>query len=157
MEHQYNRAIDVKLLADGDQALLARVAGGVFDHDIDPRYALEFLRDPRHHIAVAVEGGVVVGFASAVHYVHPDKGPEMWVNEVSVAPSHQGRGIGSAVLSALLEHCRKLGCAEAWVLADRENAPAMRLYSSLGGEQAPIDSVMFTFRFKAGADSKAHS
>jgi hypothetical protein len=23
---------------------------------------------------------VVVGFASAVHYVHPDKAPQMWIN-----------------------------------------------------------------------------
>ena len=26
----------------------------------------------------------IVGFASAVHYVHPDKPPELWINEMGV-------------------------------------------------------------------------
>jgi hypothetical protein len=31
------------------------------------------------------------------------------------------------------------------VLTDRSNAPAMRLYASSGGQEAPVDQVMFTF------------
>jgi hypothetical protein len=34
---------------------------------------------------MATAGDTVVGFASAVHYVHPDKAPELWINEVGVA------------------------------------------------------------------------
>jgi aminoglycoside 6'-N-acetyltransferase I len=107
--------------------------------------AAEFLRDHRHHLAVAVEDGMVVGFASGVHYVHPDKPSEMWINEVGVAPRHQGRGLGKAVVRALLEHAKRLGCREAWVLTDRSNSAAMRLYASAGGEEAPGDHVMFNF------------
>ena len=144
-------AIEIKVLRQDDEAVLARVAPGVFDDPVDARAAGEFLADPRHHLAVAVEDGVVVGFASAVHYVHPDKArPELWINEVGVAPTHQGRGVGKAVLRAMLEVARGLGCGEAWVLTERANAPAMRLYASLGGEEAPEDAVMFTFSFGDG-------
>lgn len=138
--------LEVRVLRPGDEAVLANVGPDVFDDPIDPRAAREFLADPRHHLAVAVEDGVVVGFASGVHYVHPDKPrPELWVNEVGVASTHQGRGIGKAVLRALLEVAHGLGCSEAWVLTDRTNTAAMRLYSSLGGVEAPQDSVMLTF------------
>jgi aminoglycoside 6'-N-acetyltransferase I len=138
---------EIRILCAGDDKVLARVAPGVFDHEVDASLAREFLSDARHHIAVAVEDGLVVGFASAVHYVHPDKPPEVWVNEVGVAPPYRCRGIAGGLLNALFEVARSLGCAEAWVLTDRENTPAMRLYASLGGEEAPADQVMFTFRF----------
>lgn len=78
--------IQIKLLGRGDEAVLTHVAPGVFDHAVDPARSVEFLNDPRHHLAVAIEAGLVVGVASAVHYVHPDKSPELWINEVGVAP-----------------------------------------------------------------------
>ena len=136
---------EVKILGIADRAVLDHVAPDVFDDHADPRLVTEFLGDSRHHLAVAIDGGLVVGFASGVHYVHPDKPAELWINEVGVAPSHQGRGIGKAVVSTLLQHGKRLGCSEAWVLTERSNQAARRLYASTGGEEAPEDPVMFTF------------
>lgn len=139
--------MDVRILRQGDEAVLERVAPDVFDDPVHAGAVREFLADPRHHLAVALDDdGVVIGFASGVHYVHPDDPrPELWINEVGVSPEAQGRGVGRAVLGALLEAGRALGCSEAWVLTSRGNAPAMRLYASLGGREAPEDAVMFTF------------
>jgi aminoglycoside 6'-N-acetyltransferase I len=141
--------MEIKVLQAGDDRVLGTVLDGVFDGPLDCRTTKEFLSDSRHHIVVAVENGAVVGFASAVHYVHPDKpSPELWVNEVGIATSHRERGLGKAIIQSLLDLARKLGCAEAWVLTDRMNTPAMRLYSSSGGGEARNDQVMFTFRLK---------
>jgi GNAT superfamily N-acetyltransferase len=138
---------EIRLLRAEDAATLANVASGVFDDALDQAATPEFLRDPRHHLAVAVDADVVVGFASAVHYVHPDKpSPELWINEIGVAATHRGLGVGRALLEALLDVARQLGCVEAWVLTDRGNEPAMRLYKSGGGVAAAGDHVMFTFR-----------
>ena len=117
----------------------------MFDDDVHPDWTREFLEDPRHHLAVAVDGDAVVGFASAVHYIHPDKPAELWINEVGVAPAHQGQGLGKRILSALLERGRELGCAQAWVLTDRSNAAAKRLYSAAGGVEAEGETIMFEF------------
>jgi ribosomal protein S18 acetylase RimI-like enzyme len=138
--------VEVRILRAGEEAVLARVAAGVFDHEIDKELTREFLADGRHHLAVAVENGVVVGMASAVHYVHPDKRAELWINEVGVAATHRRRGVGKALMAAILEAGRGAGCGEAWVLTDRSNAAAMRLYAGMGGEQAAREQVMFTFR-----------
>lgn len=139
-------SIKIKVLRKRDQNIFAHVARGVFDHDINRKSTLEFLGDPRHHMAVALENGIVVGMASAVHYIHPDKAPELWINEVGVAKSHRRRRIGSKLIARLLEIGRELGCVEAWVLTEQTNAAAIRLYSSQGGKRAPKDPVMFTFR-----------
>jgi ribosomal protein S18 acetylase RimI-like enzyme len=137
--------LETRILDSSDQAVLANVAPGVFDHALDPRLVSEFLSDPRHHLAVAIDRGQVIGFASGVHYVHPDKPAELWINEVGVAPDHQGRGVGKAVVRALLEHGKRLGCEQAWVLTENANTAAMRLYASVGGKPEPVPSVMFTF------------
>jgi aminoglycoside 6'-N-acetyltransferase I len=134
------------MLRRGEETILDNLAPDVFDDPIVAQAAGAFLGDPRHHLAVALDLGRVVGFASGVHYLHPDKPhPEFWINEVGVAPSHQGQGLGKALLRAMLDTARRLGCAEAWVLTERENTPAMRLYQSVGGAEAPAETVMFTF------------
>jgi ribosomal protein S18 acetylase RimI-like enzyme len=122
------------------------VADDVFDDLLDASATREFLTDERHWLCVAIEDGVVVGFVSAVRYVHPDKPrPELWINEVGVAPDQRRRGIARAMLDVLLARARGSGCSEAWVLTSRANEAAMRLYAASGGDPAPEDSVMFTF------------
>ena len=150
-------AVETRILRSGDRAILDNVAPEVFDDPLDPRLVAEFLDDQRHHLAVAVDGGQVIGFASAVHYVHPDKPAELWINEVGVAPSHQGRGVGKAVMRALLDHAELLGCREAWVLTDRSNDAAMRLYASTGGKADRNDHVMFTFYLDAAKSNQERS
>lgn len=136
--------MEFRLAGPDDAALLARAAGDVFDHPVDPDLTAEFLSDPRHHLAIAIDAGQVVGMASGVHYIHPDKAPELWVNEVGVAPSHQGQGVGRRVLGVLLEHGRALGCNEAWLLTDDSNAAARRMYAAAGGRESE-SQIMITF------------
>ncbi|HZS61848.1 MAG TPA: GNAT family N-acetyltransferase [Gemmatimonadaceae bacterium] len=131
------------MLGRDDANVLERVAADVFDNDIEPGLVAEFLADPRHHLAVAIEDGVVVGMASAVHYVHPDKLAEMFVNEVGVTPAYQRRGIGRQLMQALLGHAKQLGCAVAWVGTETTNAAARGLYAAVGGKEAPMIVVSF--------------
>ncbi len=137
--------IEVRMLKRGEEHVLSCVDPDVFDDAIDPAAAKAFLEDSRHHIAVAVDHGVVVGFASGVHYVHPDKPhPELFINELGVATTHRRQGLGKRVLNALFDAARALGCSEAWVLTERDNAPAMGIYASIGGVEGAQGPVMFT-------------
>ena len=137
--------IEVRILTQVDAALLEAVAPDVFDEPIDANWSAEFLADPRHHLAVAIDDGLVVGMASAVHYIHPDKPPELWINEVGVAETHRRRGVGRQLLQALFDRGRGLGCSEAWVLADQSNTTAHNLYQSVGGRASPEPAIMYEF------------
>lgn len=143
--------VEIRLLGTGDYAILARVADDVFDGPVDSHWTTEFLGDARHHLVVAVDAECVVGMASAVHYVHPDKPPELWVNEVGVAATHRGLGIGRRLMDALLEHGRTVGCHEAWVLTEETNAIARRLYSRAGGVETA--AIMYTFSLELDDDA----
>ncbi|MEA1977358.1 MAG: GNAT family N-acetyltransferase [Chloroflexota bacterium] len=90
-----------KLLSAGDEKLLEASERGLFDGEIQPELGSQFLSDPRHHIAVAIEGATIVGFASAVRYIHPDKPDELWINEVAVVKAYRQKGIADALLKLL--------------------------------------------------------
>lgn len=137
--------ITVKLLGPGDADLFERVAPDAFDNAVNPKLVREFLDDPRHHIAVALDGDHIVGMASAVHYVHPDKAAQLFINEVGVAASHHRKGIGARLMEALLAHGRALGCIEAWVATEPDNTAARALYTRAGGVEDPTPFIMYTF------------
>ena len=97
-------------------------------------------------------GGRPVGFVSAVHYEHPDKpAPELWINEVGVVDACQGRGVGTRLMQAMLEHGRALGCTEAWVTTHPDNEAANALYAKLTDVKAE-ETRMYTFKLAAGDD-----
>ncbi len=151
-------AVEIKILAAQDSGILESVADGVFDDPLVPASVVEFLDDSRHHLVVAIDAandeGQIVGFASAVDYLHPDKTTkELWINEVGVAPTHQRQGIGKSLLRCLLAHATDIGCSEAWVLTDGENTAAMALYASMNLKGPPEDAVMFSFPLSSHGSS----
>jgi aminoglycoside 6'-N-acetyltransferase I len=145
--------VEIRVLQSSEASALDNVADGVFDGPVNQRWSREFFADPRHHLAVAFDQNLVVGMASGVHYVHPDKAPELWINEVGVADSHQGQGIGRRLLAVLMDHARSLGCGEAWVLTGSDNIAAQRMYRAAGGEPEADRPVLFTFRLTTDRDA----
>lgn len=132
--------IKIQILEPGDLDVLTNVAPGVFDRPVAPELAAQFLNNSHHHMVVAIDDRTVVGMASAIDYIHPDKPLQLWINEVGVASEYQGKGIGKQLISSLLELARDLGCYEAWVATEPDNKHARKLYESTGGqgEQATI-------------------
>jgi aminoglycoside 6'-N-acetyltransferase I len=143
--------IVVKLLGPGDGDVLLRVAPDVFDEPVDPILARTFLVEPGHSIAVAIADDVVVGFASGICYLHPDKPWAFWVNEVGVAPQWRRQGVGKAVLRCLLAGAAEAGCTEAWVGTEADNLPAQALYRALGGVVDSEAFITFTWHIDAFA------
>lgn len=87
----------------------------------------------------AEEGGEVVGAAWARlmrGYGFAGEGvPEL---AVSVLPGHRGRGVGTAMLSSLIERCSELGHPALSLSVQRSN-PAARLYERLGFQEVSGD------------------
>ena len=138
--------VTVRMLGEEEAATLQHVDATVFDGPVRSALAQEFLRDPRHHIAVAVlPEGPVVGMASALHYVHPDKPNQMFITEVGVADDYLRQGIGRRLVLALLAHARSLRCYEAWVATEVDNAAARALYVSTGGAEDDDRAVVYTY------------
>ncbi|MFN3144151.1 MAG: GNAT family N-acetyltransferase [Paracoccaceae bacterium] len=142
--------ISIRLLGPADAAVLDRVADEVFDGPVRADWVRAFLDAGNHLIAVAVAGETVVAMATGVIYVHPDKPPQLWVNEVATDPAWQRRGLATRCLQRLLAGARARGCAEAWLATETDNAPARALYRAMAAEETE-GIVVYGWRLAADA------
>src|SRR5579884_1455494 len=108
-------------------------AGQLFDAAPRVEATRRFLADERHHLLIAYVEGVPVGMVTGVEMTHPDKGSEMFLYELGVDESYQGRGIGRELTSALARLARDRGCYGMWVVTELDNAAALATYRSAGG------------------------
>lgn len=131
-----------------NRALLDRVADEVFDHAIDPQALSAFLDDPRHLLVVAVTGDIVVGMASAFEYFHPDKRPQLFVNEVGVAPDHRRGGIGRQLVETLLDAGRERGCVYAWLGTASDNVEGRACFGSVPGVGEPQAFLLYEWELE---------
>lgn len=139
------RELEIRHAGPGDDALI-RQAAVLFDKPPLPAATAAFLAAPDHHLLVALMGGEPAGFVSGVETIHPDKGTEMFLYELGVAEAFRGRGIGAALVDALIRIAREHGCNGMWVLAAPGNEAAIRTYRRAGASPAP-DTVMLEWRF----------
>ncbi len=104
--------IDVRLADAGDRNMIADLymAGGWWDGALDP-VGLSALIDGSFAFAVAVERdtGRAVGMGRALS----DGVSDAYIQDLVVLPAYRGRGIGTRILSTLLDHCRSAGVT--WV------------------------------------------
>lgn len=120
-----------------DLALLLSVREGVFDNPIDPVQADAFLRDPLHELVLAFAGDLAVGMVSANVLLHPDKPPSMFINEVGTRDGWTRRGVATGLIGAMIGIARARGCKGVWLGTEKDNAPALALYRSLGADEVP--------------------
>jgi ribosomal-protein-alanine N-acetyltransferase len=88
--------------------------------------------DTRHYVA-ALDGSDVVGYAGLCDY--PD---EAFVQTIAVAPSAQGTGLGSRLLTELLEEAERRRQRVVSLEVRADNAPAQRLYDRHGFTRAGV-------------------
>jgi aminoglycoside 6'-N-acetyltransferase I len=146
----HGAGLTVRRLAPADLPLLL-AAQDLFDHPIRAEMAERFLARPDHHLFAAIGTGALIGFVSAVTYLHPDKPVECWINEVGVAEAVQRRGVGRRLMLATLAHAWSQGCESAWVLTNSGNRAARGLYAACGGQATPAARhgdgvILFEFR-----------
>ncbi len=135
--------VTVRRLGSGDDADVMDAAE-LFDQPPQQPWVGSFLRDPTHHLLMACRDGRPVGFVTGVETTHPDKGTEMFVYELAVAPDERRRGVATALLGELRAIARAHHCYGMWVLTDADNTAALAAYRSAGAT-AESEHVMLTW------------
>ncbi|MET9802808.1 GNAT family N-acetyltransferase [Streptomyces sp. NPDC006368] len=118
----------------------------LYDGPARPEWAERFLAAPGHLMLIAYVGGAPAGMVSGIEMLHPDKGAEMCLYELSVDEPYRRRGIGRALTEALAAVARERGCYDMWVGVDTDNDPALATYRSAGGADDG-EFAMLTWEF----------
>ncbi len=132
----------IRLLGPADAGLILATPEGLFDRRPDPVQTAAFLASPDHRLAAAIRSGRIVSFASGQRMLHPDKPPAFFIAEVGTDPAFQRQGLARAVVSALINEARTMGCQGIWLATEGDNEPAKALYRALGADETP-DIVVY--------------
>ncbi len=133
----------LNIFSVGDEAVLARVAADVFDDVVTGAWLTAYLAEPNHHLMVAVTSDEVVGQIRAVLHRHPDRPPELYIDNLGVTPTLQRQGIATKLLGAMLELGKHLGCEEAWLATEHDNSQAKGFYESYGVRPEAVAFYLF--------------
>jgi [ribosomal protein S18]-alanine N-acetyltransferase len=139
----------IERLGVGDDAKVTQ-ASALFDGPARADATRRFLDERGHHLLIAYVGDTPVGFVTGVELTHPDKGTEMFLYELGVAEAHRRRGVGKALVAALVRLAREAGCYGMWALTDQDNRAALATYQAAGAAREP-DTVMLAWEFPLAA------
>ena len=124
-------AIDIVHVDKDGLGLFSEVAEDVFDEEIDLDRLAKYLREKSHIMVIALHENVIVGQVLAVIHLHPDKGTELYLDDLGVSPSFQRQGIATSMLRVLFSVAKQRGCAEFWVATEPDNTQGNEFYKSL--------------------------
>lgn len=143
----YARAsVGVRLAMEHDVpaliALINRLAAEatlLFVVPVDPDTGAEDLRQflrataasGNNAVMVAVDGGRLVGLATATGGVHPAKQATVEIG-IGVLATHHGRGVGRALMAGLEGWAREVGLRRLQLPVVTTNTPAIALYRKSG-------------------------
>lgn len=105
--------------------------------EVTPERLEEQLRSasPPFQCLLAFWAGVPVGFALTFHSYSTWKGKRgVFLEDLFVEPAHRGRGVGKALLMAVVRQARESGCGRVEWNVLRWNQPALEFYRSFGAE-----------------------
>ena len=143
--------MDVRQLQAGDEHVAAdacRLFGA--DGDLDPA---AFLVRAEAALLIAEDDVGVAGWVYGHELVHPDGERTMMLYALDVAERAQRRGVGTALVTAFVDHAQRRGCTEVWVLTDDANVAGLATYAAAGGSRDSVPQVMYTWKLAEGRHS----
>ncbi|GAB3643339.1 GNAT family N-acetyltransferase [Spirosoma arcticum] len=87
---------------------------------------------------------VVGGLTAYVLPQYRSEKPVVYLYDIAVSATYQGQGIGTKLLTQLMQYCRSLGVEELFVQADQEDAQAIDFYRATGGVARQVIHFEYT-------------
>ena len=142
----------IRRLAPGDERVAARVVA-LFKSAASPSPRPQrFLANPSNYLIVAEVAMELAGFVMAYRLDRLDRDTaQLFVYEIGVLPEFQRRGIGTQLMREIGRIVAAEGLMEAFVLTDRANVAAQRLYGGTGATIDEDQSMLFVYRTHAAS------
>lgn len=110
-----------------------------------PQHLQRLLASPDFIVFVARSDNQIVGGVTAyvLTQYHLEK-PIVYLYDIAVSATCQGQGIGTKLLTQLMQYCRSLGVEELFVQADQEDTQAIDFYRATGGVARQVIHFEYT-------------
>lgn len=139
--------LEVIRLREEDAELAARIALRFASNIVSAEHTAAFLAKESNILLTVLVDSEPAGFLLA-HLLDrfKDTRRKLFIYEIDVLPEFQRRGIGRALIEAVLKTARERNADTAFVLTNRSNTAAVNLYAETGGIIKNPDDVMFEYK-----------
>ncbi len=115
------------------------VAEDVFDAEPSGEHLEKLALMPGHALFVGIGGEAVVGQLLAMIQFQADRPPQLYIDNLGVAPPFKRQGVARGLFDAAMAWGRDSGCDSVWLATDVGNSEARGFYASLGFTREPAD------------------
>lgn len=129
---------------------LIEIFNEVFENDqLIPAddYLIRLLSNPDFIVFVAVSDTEVLG-GLTIHVLHSyySGKPAAYIYDFGIAPAHQGKGYGKALMSEVCEYCKQHDFEYAYVEAESDDTDAVGFYRKTACS-SELKAIHFTYDF----------
>ena len=116
--------------------------------EYSPQAIEAFITKAGNYGFVVLVDGNIVGFAYAYELVRVDEvAPMLYVHSVGLLPAYQNKGLGTRLMAYITAYAKEHGFSECFVITDKGNARACRVYETVGGKSAYENEIVYVMDF----------
>ena len=106
----------------------------------------QMLENDMNYIIACIDNEKIIGFVLAYELQRYDgKNNMMYIHEVEILEAYRGKGIGKQLMGMVKEICQSKKMSKAFVITNKSNTGAVRLYESTGGMGLDDDSIVYWY------------
>ena len=105
-----------------------------------------FLECPENLAFISGNDEEITGFIYGYSLTSLDEKPQLFVYSVEVLPKFQNMGIGSKLFQYVVDYSRENSYSECFVITDKGNKPACRVYEKAGGRNDFDDEIVYVIK-----------
>jgi len=116
--------------------------------EIDPVRLKDFLEYPQNLAFIAIYKNEVCGLIYGYSLMSLTSAPQLFIYSVDVLNRFQNNGVGSRLFQYVVDYSRRNGYAECFVITDKGNKRACRVYEKAGGKNDYEDEIVYVIKHK---------
>ena len=117
-----------------------------FYEGMESTYFEEFITDKSVISYVVEHHDEVIGFIYGYILKRINSKPMLYIHNVDVIEKYQGRGVGTMMMKKMLELKEENKVIKVFLITNKSNTKAMKLYTKVGGNIPYNDDVVFEYK-----------
>jgi len=136
--------VHCKLLAKKDVSQMNDV---LEELEIEPTGLISFLQHSQNLGFIAQYHDKIIGFIYGYSLMSLDnRAPQLLIYSVDVLTEFQNSGIGSKLFQYVVDYSKENGFSECFVITDKGNKRACRIYEKAGGKNDFEDEIVYVIK-----------
>lgn len=106
---------------------------------------INFVNSKDNYGFIVIVDNNIVGFSYCYGLLRPDGKKMLYIHSVGLLKVYQNKGLGSMLIKYIVNYAKTNGFSEAFVITDKGNPRACKVYEKAGGKNDIKDEIVYVF------------